>query len=53
MKFVYFRRVKGGGLHLIQLIIGPIIIGYSRNRSWSNGKIGREIYIKQRNQTLL
>ena len=52
-KQFYFRRVKAGGLHILQVIAFRWVIGYTRNTDWTNGIKGREFYIKSRSKTAL
>ena len=53
MKNCYFRKYKGGGLFGVQLVLFGLVFGYSRNYHWSNGSIGKKIYIKLRKNTNL
>jgi hypothetical protein len=53
MKQFYFRRVKCGGLHILQVIAFRWVIGYTRNTSLQNGEKGSELYIKSRSRTAL
>ena len=53
MKQIYIRRIKSGGLHILQLIAFKWVLSYTRNKCWFNGEKGRTIEIKRRSSTAL
>ena len=54
MKKIYFRKVKGGGMHILQVIFFGAVVTLSKNKSWSNGEVhGWRLSVKRRNQTAL
>jgi hypothetical protein len=53
-KKIYFRKVKGGGINIKQLIFFRIVIALLKNDCRSNGdKHGWKLEIKKRNKTAL
>ena len=51
---IYFRRVKGSNMHIIQLICLSKVFTLSKNRGWTNGEVhGWRIEKKLRKATNL
>jgi hypothetical protein len=47
------RKIKSGGVAVIQLITKNFIFSYCNNKAWFNGNIGRTFDIKLRKNTNL